>query len=104
MRVVSRRVVLGLLSTAGAVAVGVLWANRPEALVKKILAARFPGVVIAPAGIAVVTRDLKQARFQQLDRRIALEIGAWAAGVATARHVEIASNDGYLLVLDAKGN
>src|SRR5271168_329460 len=83
MTAFSRRGVLALLSAVGAMSLGggVLWADRPEALVRKILANRFPGVNISPASISALTRELKQSRFQGWGRRIALEAGAWAAGV-----------------------
>jgi hypothetical protein len=79
---ISRRVVLALLFAAGGLAGGgTLWSNRPEALVGKILAKRFPGVKISPDSISALTRDLELARYQALGRRVALEAGALAAGI-----------------------
>ncbi|MGA7805722.1 hypothetical protein [Bradyrhizobium sp.] len=83
MIAVSRRTVLGFLSAAGAMSLGAgfLWVRRPETLIKEIVARRFPGVKISPGGIAALTRDLEQARFQEWGRRIALEAGVLAAGI-----------------------
>jgi hypothetical protein len=83
MIAVSRRTMLALLSGAGAMSLGAgfLWLRRPETLIREIVANRFPGINISPGGIALLTRDLKQARFQEWGRRIALEAGALAAGV-----------------------
>jgi hypothetical protein len=50
-------------------------------LVGKILDRQFPGVRIDAAGVAALTRDVKDAKFQTLGRRLALEGGARAAGV-----------------------
>jgi hypothetical protein len=79
----SRRTVLGLFAAAGAVLAGGVYAIRtgPEALVGRILARQFPGVRIDATGIAALTRDVKQARFQTFGRRLALEGGARAAGI-----------------------
>jgi len=78
----SRRTVLGLLAAAGAAVAGGVYALRtgPEALIGKILARQFPGVRIDMAGIAALTRDVKEAKFQTFGRRLALEGGARAAG------------------------
>ncbi|HTO62716.1 MAG TPA: hypothetical protein VMM15_15820 [Bradyrhizobium sp.] len=79
----SRRTVLGLFAAVGAVLASGVYAFRtgPEALVGKILARQFPGVRIDAAGIAALTRDVKEARFQSFGRRLALEGGARAAGI-----------------------
>lgn len=78
----SRRTVLGLLAAAGAVVASGVYALKttPEALVGKILARQFPGVRIDAVGIAALTRDVKEAKFQTFGRRLALEGGARAAG------------------------
>jgi len=79
----SRRSVLGFVTALGAAAAGgvYVWRNGPESLVGKILARRFPGVTIDAASIAALTRDVKDAKFQTLGRRLALEGGARAAGI-----------------------
>jgi hypothetical protein len=80
---ISRRSILGLLVALGAAATGgvYVWRNGPESLVGKIVARRFPGVRIDAAGVAALTRDIKDAKFQTLGRRLALEGGARAAGL-----------------------
>jgi len=79
----SRRVVLTLLTAAGATsAAGIyFWKRTPEALIGKILMRQFPGVNVNAASIAALTRDIKAARFQTFGRRLALEVGARAADV-----------------------
>jgi hypothetical protein len=79
----SRRVVLTLLTAAGATsAAGIyFWKHTPEALIGKILTRQFPGVNVNAASIAALTRDIKAARFQTFGRRLALEVGARAANV-----------------------
>src|SRR5579864_844053 len=79
----SRRTVLGLLAAAGAAVAGGVyaWKTGPEALVGKIMARQFPGVNIDAGGIAALTRDVKEAKFQTFGRRLALEGGARAATV-----------------------
>jgi len=79
----SRRSILGLLSAVGAALAGgvYVWKAGPESLVGKILARRFPDVKIDAASIAALTRDVKDAKFQTLGRRLALEGGARAAGI-----------------------
>jgi hypothetical protein len=79
----SRRVVLTLLTAAGAAsATGVyFWNSKAEALIGKILDRQFPGVRVNAASIAALTGDVKAARFQTFGRRLALEFGARAAGV-----------------------
>jgi hypothetical protein len=79
----SRRSILGMLTAVGtAVAGGVyFWKAGPESLVGMILSRRFPGVRIDAASIAALTRDVKDAKFQTLGRRLALEGGARAAGI-----------------------
>lgn len=79
----SRRSVLGLLTAVGAVVAGgvYVWKTGPESLVGKILARQFPGMRIDVASIAALTRDVKEAKFQTLGRRLALESGARAAGI-----------------------
>jgi len=79
----SRRVVLTLLTAAGATsAAGIyFWKHTPEALIGKILTRQFPGVNVNAASIAALTRDIKAARFQTFGRRLALEVGARAADV-----------------------
>jgi hypothetical protein len=79
----SRRVVLTLLTAAGATsAAGIyFWKRTPEALIGKILTRQFPGVNVNAASIAALTRDIKAARFQTFGRRLALEVGARAADV-----------------------
>jgi hypothetical protein len=79
----SRRTVLGLLAAAGAAVASGVYALKtgPEALVGKILARQFPGIRIDAAGIAALTRDVKEAKFQTFGRRLALEGGARAAGL-----------------------
>jgi hypothetical protein len=79
----SRRSVLGLLTAVGAAVAGgvYVWKTGPESLVGKILARRFPGLRIDAAGIAALTRDVKDAKFQTPGRRLALEGGARAAGI-----------------------
>jgi hypothetical protein len=80
----SRRMVLTLLATAGATSAAGLYFFRnstPEALIGKILARQFPGINIDPVSIAALTVDIRAARFQTFGRRLALEIGARAAGV-----------------------
>lgn len=79
----SRRSVLGMLTALGAAVTGgvYFWETGPESLVGKILARQFPGVRIDAAGIAALTRDVEEAKFQTLGRRLALEGGARAAGI-----------------------
>jgi hypothetical protein len=79
----SRRSVLGLLTALGAAMAGgvYFWKVGPESLISKILARQFPGVRIDAAGIAALTRDVKDAKFQTFGRRLALEGGARAAGI-----------------------
>jgi hypothetical protein len=78
----SRRVMLALLTAGAASAAGVFaWKVDPEALIGKIFSRRFPGVRINATGIAALTRDIKEARFQTFGRRLALEAGARAAGI-----------------------
>jgi hypothetical protein len=77
----SRRTALGFLAAAGVAVAGSVYALRsgPEALVATILARQFPGVKLSTDGIAALTRDLKEAKFQTFGRRLALEGGARAA-------------------------
>jgi hypothetical protein len=79
----SRRSILGMLTAVGAAVAGgaYFWKAGPESLVGKILARRFPGVRIDAASITALTRDVKDAKFQTLGRRLALEGGARAAGI-----------------------
>jgi hypothetical protein len=79
----SRRSVLGSLTALGAAVAGgvYVWKAGPESLVGKILASRFPGVRIDADGIAALTRDVKDAKFQTFGRRLALEGGARAAAI-----------------------
>jgi len=79
----SRRSILGMLTALGAVVGGgvYFWKAGPESLVGRILVRRFPGVRIDAASIAALTRDVKDAKFQTLGRRLALEGGARAAGI-----------------------
>lgn len=79
----SRRSVLGMLTAVGAAAAGgvYFWKTGPESLVGKILVRQFPGVRIDAASIVALTRDVKDAKFQTLGRRLALEGGARAAGI-----------------------
>jgi hypothetical protein len=79
----SRRSILGLLTALGATMAGGIyaWKSGPESLVGRIVARRFPGARTDAASIAALTRDLKDARFQTLGRRLALEGGARAAGI-----------------------
>jgi hypothetical protein len=79
----SRRSILGMLTAVGAAVAGgvYFWKAGPESLVGMILARRFPGVRIDAASIAALTRDVKDAKFQTLGRRLALEGGARAAGI-----------------------
>jgi hypothetical protein len=79
----SRRSILGLLTAVGATVAGgvYFWKAGPESLVGKILARRFPGVRIDAASISALTRDVKDAKFQTLGRRLAFEGGARAAGI-----------------------
>jgi hypothetical protein len=79
----SRRTILGLLTTLGAAVAGgaYFWKAGPESLVGKILARRFPGVSIDTASIAALTGDVREAKFQTFGRRLALEGGARAAGI-----------------------
>jgi len=65
----SRRTVLGLLAAAGAVVASGVYALKTT-----------PGVKIDAVGIAALTRDVKEAKFQTFGRRLALEGGARAAG------------------------
>jgi hypothetical protein len=78
----SRRSVLGMLTALGAAVAGgvYFWKTDPESLVSKILDRRFPGMQIDAASILALTRDVKDAKFQTLGRRLALEGGARAAG------------------------
>jgi hypothetical protein len=64
-------------STAGGV---YAWSSGPDALVRKILGRRLPGVRIDPASIAVLSRDI-QGDFETLPRRLGLH------GVAAAVRV-----------------
>jgi hypothetical protein len=77
----TRRTILGLVAAAAATVAGGVyaWKSGPEALIGRILARRFPGVRLDERGLAALTRDVKQARFQTLGRRLALETGARAA-------------------------
>ena len=50
-------------------------------MIGKILSRRFPGVRVDASSIAVLTGDIKAARFQTFGRRLALEGGARAAGI-----------------------
>jgi hypothetical protein len=79
----SRRTVLTLLTAAGGTAAAGLyfWKSTPEALIGGILKRRFPDVSVNAASIAALTRDIRAARFQTFGRRVALEVGARAAGV-----------------------
>jgi hypothetical protein len=79
----SRRSILGMLTAVGAAVAGgvYFWRVGSESLIGMILARRFPGVRIDAACIAALTRDVKDARFQTLGRRLALEGGARAAGI-----------------------
>jgi hypothetical protein len=72
-----------MLTAAGAAVAGgvYVWKTGPESLVGKILARQFPGVRIDAASVAALTRDVKDAKFQTLGRRLALEGGARAAGI-----------------------
>ena len=79
----SRRTILAFLTAAGAVSAagGYVWKVGPDALIGKILSRRFPGVRVDASSIAVLTGDIKAARFQTFGRRLALEGGARAAGI-----------------------
>jgi hypothetical protein len=79
----SRRMVLTLLTAAAATSAAGIYFRKstPEALIGKILERQFPGVNVNAASIAALTRDIRAARFQTFGRRLALEVGARAAGV-----------------------
>jgi hypothetical protein len=79
----SRRAILGMLTGLGAAVAGgtYFWTAGPESLIGKIIARRFPGVRIEAASIAALTRDIKDAKFQTLGRRLGLEGGARVAGI-----------------------
>jgi len=79
----SRRTLLALLTSVGAVSAGGIyfWRIVPDVLIAKILSRRLPGVRIDAVSIAALSRDVQRDRFHSFPRRLALESGALAASI-----------------------
>jgi hypothetical protein len=79
----SRRTLLALLTSVGVVSAGgvYFWRMGPDALIRKILSHRLPGVRIDATSIAALSRDVQRDRFHSFHRKLALEGGALAVSV-----------------------
>jgi hypothetical protein len=79
----SRRTLLALLTSVGAVSAGGIyfWRIVPDVLIAKILSRRLPGVRIDAVSIAALSGDVQRDRFHSFPRRLALESGALAANI-----------------------
>lgn len=79
----SRRTLLALLTSVGAVSAGGVysWRMGPDTLIRKILSHRLPGIRVDAASIAALSRDVERDRFHSFPRKLALESGALAASI-----------------------